>query len=103
MLYFFTSQNAYKQEELHSKSGMKFKLGKTKEEQINDLSTFLQNRMNDEASVSAYLSIYNQITIDPINSLGILKTSNYSWFTMANQAIINGNWKGSNGSYKTKL
>ena len=59
---------------------------KNKEEQINDLSTFLQNRMNDEASVSAYLSIYNQITIDPINSLGILKTSNYSWFIQIKQS-----------------
>lgn len=87
-----TSQNAYKQE-LAFKVWNEIQTWKTKEDQINDLSTFLQNRMNDEASVSAYLSIYNQITIDPINSLGILKTSNYSWYTAANLAIINGNWR----------
>lgn len=69
-------------------------LWKTSEELEMEFYATLVQRFNDEASIDAYLDIYDKTTLDLTGALGISRFAANGWYGAANLAILNGDARG---------
>lgn len=69
-------------------------LWKTSTELSNEFYATLVQRLNDEASIDAYLSIFDKTALDLTGALGISRFAANGWYGAANLAISNGDARG---------
>lgn len=74
-------------EELAFKVWNELQLWQTDEEFKDEFELTLISRLNDEASVEAYLSIYDKTQLDLLNSLGISQYGSTGWMAKINTGI----------------
>lgn len=67
---------------------------KTNTELSDEFYATLVQRFNDEASIDAYLNIFDKTTLDLTGALGISRFAANGWYGAANLAISNGDARG---------
>src|SRR5690606_4788999 len=77
-------------EELAFQVWNEIQMWKTDEEFRDEFEVTLIQRFNDEASIEAYLSIFDKTTLDLINALGISRYGATGWTAAINVGIRTG-------------